>query len=109
MSDMRLLPFTPAAIEAMLDFASRHNVAPQTEPSPISDINNGFRDLNEARLDTTSCWTLISDPPDDHTVSSDKMFSRQTAMSGPPKTAIVTGASPGIGEGIVKGFVHIDI
>ena len=30
-------------------------------------------------------------------------------MSGPPKTAIVTGASPGIGEGIVKWFVHIDI
>jgi hypothetical protein len=37
------------------------------------------------------------------------MFSRQTAMSGPPKTAIETGASPRIGEGIVKGFVHIDI
>jgi NAD(P)-dependent dehydrogenase (short-subunit alcohol dehydrogenase family) len=30
-------------------------------------------------------------------------------MSGPPKTAIVTGASPGIGEGAVKGFVHINI
>ena len=30
-------------------------------------------------------------------------------MRGPPKTAIVTGASPGIGAGIVKGFVHIDI
>ena len=43
MSDMRLFPFTPAAIETMLDSASRHNVvAPQTEPSPISDINNGF-------------------------------------------------------------------
>jgi D-arabinose 1-dehydrogenase-like Zn-dependent alcohol dehydrogenase len=42
MSDMRLFPFTPAAIETMLDSASRHNVAPQTEPSPISDINNVF-------------------------------------------------------------------
>jgi hypothetical protein len=30
-------------------------------------------------------------------------------MSGSPKTAIVTVASPRIGEGIVKGFVHIDI
>ena len=109
MSDMRLFPFTPAAIETMLDSASRHNVAPQTEPFPISDINNVSLDLNEARLDTTSCWTLISDSPDDCTVSSDKMFSRQTAMRGPPKTAIGIGASPGIGEGIVKGFVHIDI
>src|SRR5258708_34561834 len=27
-------------------------------------------------------------------------------MSGPPKTAIVTGASQGIGAGIVKGFVE---
>src|SRR5207244_6005867 len=27
------------------------------------------------------------------------------AMSGPPKTAIVTGASQGIGAGIVKAFV----
>jgi len=42
MSDMRLFPFTPAAIETMLDSASRHNVAPQTEPPPISDINNVF-------------------------------------------------------------------
>ena len=30
-------------------------------------------------------------------------------MRGPPKTAIGIGASQGIGEGIVKGFVHIDI
>jgi hypothetical protein len=27
-------------------------------------------------------------------------------MSGPPKTAIVTGASQGIGAGIVMGFVE---
>jgi hypothetical protein len=109
MNDMRLFPFTPAAIETMLDSASRHNVG--RRPSlPRSAISTTFSlDLNQARLGTTSCWTLISDSPDDRTVSSDKMFSRQTAMSGPPKTAIVTGASPGIGEGIVKGFVHIDI
>src|SRR5262250_79214 len=29
-------------------------------------------------------------------------------MSGPPKTAIVTGASQGIGAGIVKAFVERD-
>lgn len=31
----------------MLDFASRHNVAPQTEHFPMSDINEAF-----ARLDS---------------------------------------------------------
>jgi uncharacterized zinc-type alcohol dehydrogenase-like protein len=49
MSDMRLFPFTPAAIETMLDSASRHNVAPQTEPSPISDINNVFALLESGK------------------------------------------------------------
>src|SRR5437899_11865227 len=47
----------------------------------------------------------ISDPLNKRTVSSDKTFSRSTTMSG-PRTAIVTGASQGIGAGIVKGFVE---
>jgi NAD(P)-dependent dehydrogenase (short-subunit alcohol dehydrogenase family) len=34
------------------------------------------------------------------------MFSRQTTVNGPSKTAIVTGASQGIGAGIVKAFVQ---
>jgi NADPH:quinone reductase-like Zn-dependent oxidoreductase len=38
---------SPVAIEAMLDFASRHNVAPQTEHFPMSKINEAF-----ARLDS---------------------------------------------------------
>ena len=38
---------SPVAIETMLDFASRHNVAPQTEHFPMSEINEAF-----ARLDS---------------------------------------------------------
>src|SRR5271163_276728 len=38
--------------------------------------------------------------------SGDKTLSRYATMSGPSKTAIVTGASQGIGAGIVKGFVE---
>jgi uncharacterized zinc-type alcohol dehydrogenase-like protein len=38
---------SPMAIETMLDFASRHNVAPQTEHFPMSSINQAF-----ARLDS---------------------------------------------------------
>jgi uncharacterized zinc-type alcohol dehydrogenase-like protein len=38
---------SPVAIETMLDFASRHQVAPQTEHSPMSKINEAF-----ARLDS---------------------------------------------------------
>jgi uncharacterized zinc-type alcohol dehydrogenase-like protein len=37
----------PAAIQTMLDFAARHNVAPQTEHFPMSRINEAF-----ARLDS---------------------------------------------------------
>jgi NAD(P)-dependent dehydrogenase (short-subunit alcohol dehydrogenase family) len=39
-------------------------------------------------------------------VSSDKTFSSETTMSSPRKTAIVTGASQGIGAGIVNAFVE---
>src|SRR5262249_3653887 len=35
-----------------------------------------------------------------------QLFSRETTMSSPRKTAIVTGASQGIGAGIVNGFVE---
>src|ERR1700679_1283605 len=52
-----------------------------------------------------SRWTLISDPLD-RRILSVKTLTRQTTMSGQPKTAIVTGASQGIGAGIVKGFVE---
>jgi NAD(P)-dependent dehydrogenase (short-subunit alcohol dehydrogenase family) len=48
----------------------------------------------------------ISDPLDHRIVSTDKTVSRETNMSGPRKTAIVTGASQGIGAGIVNGFVE---
>src|SRR5881628_2665960 len=33
---------SPVAIETMLDFASRHNIAPQTERFPMSNINEAF-------------------------------------------------------------------
>jgi uncharacterized zinc-type alcohol dehydrogenase-like protein len=33
---------SPVAIETMLDFAARHNVAPQTEHFPMSNINEAF-------------------------------------------------------------------
>jgi len=36
---------SPVAIETMLDFASRHNVAPQTEHFPMSEINEAFARL----------------------------------------------------------------
>lgn len=35
----------PAATKTMLDFASRHNVAPQTEHLPMSNINEAFARL----------------------------------------------------------------
>ena len=37
----------PVVIEAMLDFASRHQIVPQTEHYPMSHINEAF-----ARLDS---------------------------------------------------------
>jgi uncharacterized zinc-type alcohol dehydrogenase-like protein len=36
---------SPVAIETMLDFAARHNVAPQTEHFPMSKINDAFARL----------------------------------------------------------------
>jgi len=36
---------SPVAIETMLDFAVRHNVAPQTEHFPMSQINEAFARL----------------------------------------------------------------
>jgi uncharacterized zinc-type alcohol dehydrogenase-like protein len=33
---------SPVALEAMLDFAARHNIAPQTEHFPMSRINEAF-------------------------------------------------------------------
>ena len=40
---------SPAAIETMLDFASRHNVAPQTEHFPMSNINEAFARLESGK------------------------------------------------------------
>ena len=42
---------SPVAIETMLDFAARHNIAPQTEHFPMSKINEAFARLasGEAR------------------------------------------------------------
>jgi uncharacterized zinc-type alcohol dehydrogenase-like protein len=36
---------SPAAIKTMLDFASRHNIAPQNEDFPMSKINEAFARL----------------------------------------------------------------
>ena len=36
---------SPAAIATMLDFAARHNIAPQTEHFPMSQINEAFARL----------------------------------------------------------------
>jgi alcohol/geraniol dehydrogenase (NADP+) len=36
---------SPVAIETMLDFASRHNIVPQTEHFPMSKINDAFARL----------------------------------------------------------------
>jgi uncharacterized zinc-type alcohol dehydrogenase-like protein len=40
---------SPVAIEAMLDFASRHNIAPQTEHFPMSSINEAFARLESGK------------------------------------------------------------
>ena len=37
------------AIETMLDFASRHNVTPQTEHFPMSNINGAFARLESGK------------------------------------------------------------
>ncbi len=39
----------PVAIEAMLDFAARHNIAPQTEHFPMSRINETFARLEAGK------------------------------------------------------------
>jgi uncharacterized zinc-type alcohol dehydrogenase-like protein len=40
---------SPVAIETMLDFASRHNVTPQTEHFPMSNINEAFARLESGK------------------------------------------------------------
>jgi len=40
---------SPATIEMMLDFASRHNIAPQTEHFPMSQINEAFARLESGK------------------------------------------------------------
>ena len=40
---------SPVAIRAMLDFAARHNVAPQTEHFPMSNINEAFARLESGK------------------------------------------------------------
>jgi D-arabinose 1-dehydrogenase-like Zn-dependent alcohol dehydrogenase len=40
---------SPAEIKTMLDFASRHNVAPQTEHFPMSNINETFARLESGK------------------------------------------------------------
>ena len=40
---------SPVAIETMLDFASRHNIVPQTEHFPMSQINEAFARLEAGK------------------------------------------------------------
>jgi uncharacterized zinc-type alcohol dehydrogenase-like protein len=40
---------SPVATATMLDFASRHNVAPQTEHFPMSNINEAFARLEAGK------------------------------------------------------------
>jgi uncharacterized zinc-type alcohol dehydrogenase-like protein len=40
---------SPVAIETMLDFASRHNIVPQTEHFPMSQINEAFARLQSGK------------------------------------------------------------
>ena len=40
---------SPVTIETMLDFASRHNIAPQTEHFPMSQINEAFARLESGK------------------------------------------------------------
>jgi uncharacterized zinc-type alcohol dehydrogenase-like protein len=41
---------SPMAIETMLDFASRHEIAPQTEHYPMSKINDAFARLESGKV-----------------------------------------------------------
>ena len=40
---------SPVAIETMLDFAARHDIAPQTEHFPMSKINEAFARLESGK------------------------------------------------------------
>src|SRR5205809_790123 len=40
---------SPVAIETMLDFAALHNIAPQTEHYPMSNINEAFARLESGK------------------------------------------------------------
>ena len=40
---------SPVAIETMLEFAARHNVTPQTEHMPMSEINEAFERLKAGK------------------------------------------------------------
>jgi uncharacterized zinc-type alcohol dehydrogenase-like protein len=40
---------SPVAIEMMLDFASRHNITPQTEHFPMSHINEALARLESGK------------------------------------------------------------
>jgi alcohol/geraniol dehydrogenase (NADP+) len=40
---------SPVAIETMLDFAARHDIAPQTEHFPMSHINEAFARLESGK------------------------------------------------------------
>jgi uncharacterized zinc-type alcohol dehydrogenase-like protein len=40
---------SPVAIGTMLDFAARHNIAPQTEHFPMSKINEAFARLESGK------------------------------------------------------------
>jgi uncharacterized zinc-type alcohol dehydrogenase-like protein len=54
---------SPVAIETMLDFASRHNIVPQTERFPMRKINDAFRPTCiRPGPYPQSCWTRISEP-----------------------------------------------
>lgn len=40
---------SPVGIQSMLEFAARHNVAPQTEHYPMSEINEAFERLESGK------------------------------------------------------------
>jgi uncharacterized zinc-type alcohol dehydrogenase-like protein len=40
---------SPVAMETMLEFASRHNITPQTEHFPMSQINEAFERLESGK------------------------------------------------------------
>ena len=49
---------SPVAIETMLDFASRHDIAPQTEHFPMSKINEAFARLASGKAH----YRIVLDP-----------------------------------------------